>query len=70
MPENTNNDAPDADRPTARAGQEGPGKAGAPVRPPGQAATEEAAREAVREATKGAAEGAPPEPGSPTDMAP
>ena len=70
MPENTNNDAPDGDRLTARAGQEGPGKASAPAQPPGQAATEEAAREAVREATKGAAEGAPPDPGSPTDMAP
>ena len=66
MPENTNNDAPDADRPTARAGQEGPGKSGAPAQPPSQAATEEAAREAVREAK----EGARPEPGSPTDMAP
>ena len=66
MPENTNNDAPDADRPSARAGQEGPGKASAPAQPPCQAATEEAAREAVREATKGA----PPEPGSPTDIAP
>jgi hypothetical protein len=70
MPENTNNDAPDADRPTARAGQEGPGKTGAPAQPPSQAETERAAQEAVRHATKGATEGKPPEPGSPTDMAP
>jgi hypothetical protein len=69
MPEDTNNDA-GADRPTARAGQEGPGKTANPARPPGEAEVERAAREAVRQATKGAAEGAPPEPGSPTDMAP
>ncbi len=71
MPETTNNDAPPgADRPTARAGQEGSGGTGAPARPPGDAEVERAAREAARRATEGAAEGKAPEPGSPTDMAP
>ncbi len=74
MPETTNNDAPDADRPTARAGQEGPSKTGAAARPPGEMAAEQQAREAVRSAaTEGAAGGAAaqtsPDAGSPTDTA-
>ena len=71
MPETTNNDAPDADRPTARAGQEGPSKTGAAARPPGETAAEQQAREAVRSAAaEGAAEQASPDGGSPTDTAP
>ena len=72
MPETTNNDAPGADRPTARAGQEGPSKTGAAARPPGEMAAEREAREAVRSAAaEGAAERTPPEAASsPTDTAP
>jgi hypothetical protein len=70
MPETTNNDAPGADRPTARTGQERLSGTGAPARPPGEAEVERAAREAVQQATKGQAGGEVPEPGSPTDMAP
>ena len=41
MPETTNNDAPGADRPTARAGQEAPAKAGGAARPPHEVAAEQ-----------------------------
>jgi hypothetical protein len=41
MPENTNNDAPDADRPTTRSGPSKTGNAAA--RPPGEIAAEQAA---------------------------
>jgi hypothetical protein len=75
MPETTNNDAPGADRPTARAGQEGPSKTGAAARPPGEMEAEQQAREAVRSAAAGgvaggAAERTSPDGGSPTDTAP
>ncbi len=79
MPESTNNEAPGADRPTARAGQEGPSKTGGAARPPGEMAAEREAREAVRSAAaKGAAEGTAggaaeqtsADGGSPTDTAP
>jgi hypothetical protein len=79
MPETTNNDAPGADRPTARAGQEGPSTTGgAAARPPGEMEAERQAREAVRSATtEGAAGGAEraaeqtsADGGSPTDTAP
>ena len=78
MPENTNNDAPAADRPTARADQEGPGRTGAPARPVREVEAEQAAREAVgRGARQMEAEdggGPSPEPAapdaSPTDIAP
>ncbi len=71
MPETTNNDAPDADRPSARAGQEGPSKTGAAARPPGEMEAEQQAREAVRSAAaEGAAERTSPDGGSPTDTAP
>ncbi len=79
MPATTNNDAPEADRPTARAGQEGPSKTGTAARPPGETAAEQEAREAVRSAAaKGAAEGVAggaaeqtsTDGGSPTDTAP
>ena len=75
MPETTNNDAPGADRPTARAGQEGPSKTGGAARPPGEMAAEQQAREAVRstaaeDAAGGAAEQTSPDAGSPTDTAP
>ncbi len=75
MPETTNNDAPDADRPTARAGQEGPSKTGGAARPPGEMAAEQQAREAVRSAAAGgvaggAAERTSSDGGSPTDTAP
>ncbi len=71
MPENTQNDAPGADRPTARAGQEGPARAGGgAARPPGEIAAGREAREAVQEAAKRAAAASPAEAGSPTDTAP
>ena len=75
MPATTNNDAPGADRRTARAGQEGPSKTGGAARPPGETAAEQKAREAVRSATAGgaaggAAEQTSPDGGSPTDTAP
>ncbi len=71
MPETTNNDAPGADRATARAGQEGPSKTGGAARPPGEMASEQQAREAVRSAAaEGAAERTSPDGGSPTDTAP
>ncbi len=75
MPATTNNDAPGADRPTARAGQEGPGKTGTAARPPGETAAERQAREAVRSAAAGGAAGGAAEQtsadgGSPTDTAP
>ena len=75
MPETTNNDAPGADRPTARAGQEGPSKTGAAARPPGEMAAEQQAREAVRSAAAGgvaggAAERTSSDGGYPTDTAP
>ena len=69
MPETTNNDAPDADRPTARTGQEGPGDTGA-ARPPSRAEAERAARETVRRSAERAADGAGPASASPTDTAP
>jgi hypothetical protein len=61
MPGNTNNDAPDADRPTARSGQEGPAKAG-DSRPPGEIAAEREAEAAVRE--KAGATGKPADTGA------
>ncbi len=67
MPETTQNDAPGADRPTVRPGQETPAKAGGAARPPGEMAAEREAREAVRSAAGGEV---PPEAGSPTDTAP
>ncbi len=78
MPETTNNDAPGADRPSARAGQEGPSKTGSAARPPGETAAERDAREAVRSAAAGgaaggaerAAEQTSADGGSPTDIAP
>ncbi len=75
MPATTNNDAPGADRPTARAGQEGPSKTGGAARPPGEMEAEQQAREAVRSATTegaagGAAEQTSADGGSPTDTAP
>lgn len=70
MPENTQNDSPDADRPTARAGQEAPSQTGATARPPGEAAAEREAREAVQRADGDTAEQRHPEAGSSTDTAP
>jgi hypothetical protein len=70
MPETTNNDAPGADRPTARAGQEAPAKAGGAARPPREVAAEQRAREAVQNVAEGAKEKPPSEAGSPTDTAP
>ncbi len=74
MPETTDNDAPDADRPTARAGHEGPSKTGAAARP-SEMEAEQQAREAVRSAAAGgvaggAAERTSSDGGSPTDTAP
>ena len=69
MPENTNNDAPDADRPTSRPDQEAPGRVGA-ARPPGEIEAERQARDGVREAAKGSGAAAPSDAGSPTDTAP
>lgn len=48
MPEQTNNDAPGVDRPTARPEQEAPGRGAA--RPKSEADAERAAREAVERA--------------------
>ena len=70
MPENTNNDAPDADRPTARPDQETPGKAAGATRPPSEIAAERDAREAVQSAARTAAEPAREPASSPTDTAP
>jgi hypothetical protein len=70
MPETTNNDAPGADRPTARPDQEGPGRAGGAARPPSELAAEPEAREAVRSVTEDAKGKPPSEAGSPTDTAP
>ena len=70
MPENTNNDAPDADRPTARAGQETPSTTGGAARPPSETATEREAHEAVQRAAEHGTQHQRPEVGSPTDTAP
>jgi hypothetical protein len=48
MPENTNNDAPGADRPTSRSDQEGPGEARDAARPPGEIEAGRAAAEWTR----------------------
>jgi hypothetical protein len=48
MPEITNNGAPRADRPTARADQGVPGRTGASTRPASEPEAEQAARRAVR----------------------
>ncbi len=57
----TNNDAPDADRPTARADQETP-VAAEPARPPSEIAAEQRAVQAVREAAMGTGSGLEPGP--------
>lgn len=62
MPENTNNDAPGADRPTARAGQEGPSSTGAAARPPAEREAEERMRASVSQAVQVRQRG---EPGAP-----
>jgi hypothetical protein len=48
MPENTNNDAPGADRPTSRSDQEGPGEARDAACPPREIETERAAAERTK----------------------
>lgn len=70
MPENTNNDSPDADRPTARADQETPSKTGGAAHPPSETAAEREAQEAVQRAAEQGAQQRRPEVGSPTDTAP
>jgi hypothetical protein len=70
MPETTHNDAPGVDRPTSRADQEGPGKAGGAARPPGEIEAEHKAREAAVQATAQRTKTGGSEEGSPTDTAP